>query len=862
MGRKSRKKREQRLASSAPSSGAQNRKASGKRPASRQRAYVAFLEAYWPHVIGAAVALAVIPQGLFFPGETYLAALVVALVGLVWLSRQGWRLDLDWADLAIVGLVIVAVLSYAWAANRANAVAEAAEWGSAAVLYLIARRHEQGAPFLDGLLIGGAALLAVGLGESLGVVNIAQWFLAGRLTLGLQYPDSAAAFAFALGFLALWRSLSTTDRWRIVLVALAAAFWTDAVLTVSRGAFLAVLPAGVIGLLLTRRGDLGRALGLVGIALLGAVIGTALSLKANGAIGLVAALGMGGGLELLRARVTIGRRSALVVTGAVLVLLVAVVVQRAARPIVLSAGSPFDVAVATSTPKATLTMRGPGTASVAFIAENAYGTPTTVRSQDVRLGTGGTTLTVPFAGAPRGTTTDLVEVTAQSGTTAVSSVTPSSPLLVLARVLPYSVYDRFATLGPSDLSVWQRILFIGDSFRLWSRNPLLGWGGGGWASAYRSTETFGYTSLETHSSFTDILTSYGAVGGVLFLAFWVFALFGAARGLRERPGAGLAVAAVLALLLHSLIDFDFNFPALVMTTMLMVGALRERRLAPVWIPARWTPAVAALILAAMAGTAFAGAQDVASGQAAQAQGEKTAAQAAFAGATTWAPYDAQAWLGYAETQSTASGLLGAVQTAVSNAPDDASVLVVAANLAGQAKDFTLARRLGREAIIWAPTWASPYATQGQILLNEAIAGPLAKGDYKSVQATLAGARRVMATYDRTFASESQYPSSVNIGPSPRFLLTEGEVDCLLGDVPQAVHDLSAPAVAGGPFAQIAAAWLYALGGVYQGQVPRLASLKGTWSGGSHAITQSQVSTIEAVIAAMRPYDTASTQAGS
>lgn len=813
-------------------------------------------------MIGAAVALAVIPQGLFFPGETFVAALVVALIGLVWLSSQGWRLDLDWTDIAIVGLVVVTVLSYVWAANRANAVAEAAEWGAAAVLYLIARRHDEGLPFLDGLLIGGAALLLVGLGESLGIVSITQWFLAGRLTMGLQYPDSAAALCFALGFLSLWRSLSAADRWRMVLVALAAAFWMDAVLTVSRGAFLAVLPAGIIGLALTRRQDLGRSLGLVGIALVGAVVGTALSLKANGAIGLVISLVIGGGLEILTTRVRIGARSALVVTGAVVVLLVAIVAQRAQRPIVLSPGNPFDVAMSTSTSRATLTLRGPGSASVAFIAENAYGTPTTVSSRDLKLGAGSTTWTVPFTGAPKDTTTDLVEVTAQGGTTAVLGVTPSSPLLVLARVLPYSVYDRFATLGPSDLSVWQRILFIGDSFRLWSRSPLLGWGGGGWASAYRSTETFGYTSLETHSSFTDILTSYGAVGGVLFLAFWVFALSGAARELRQRPGAGLAVSAVLALLLHSLIDFDFNFPALVMTTTLMVGAFQPRRLAPVWAPARWAPAVAVLIIGAMAGTAFAGAQDVSAGQADQAQGNRPAAQAAFSGATTWAPYAPQAWLGYAETQTTAAAVVSAVETAVSNAPDDASVLTVAANLASQAKDFTLAGRLGGEAIAWAPDWATPYATQGQILLNQAVTGPLAKKDFKAVETILVKAQRVMSVYDRTFASESAYPASVNTGPSARFLLTEGEVDCLLGDVPQALHDLSAPPVTGGTSAQIAAAWLYALGNVYQGQVTNLSSLKATWAGGSSALTQSQVSTIEAVIAAMRPYDTASTQTGS
>ncbi len=178
-------------------------------------------------IIGLVAALSTVVQGLFFQQDTLIAAAVIRAGDLVWLWWAGDRLSLAWADLRIVAYVALAALSFLWAANRQNVVAEGALWVSAAMVYLGLRRIRERDGFLDGVFLGGILLILFGVLEDLHVMNIYQWSLAGRLTsAGLQHPDAAGALAFALGFLALWRSRSADERGSSALIGGGAAGWT------------------------------------------------------------------------------------------------------------------------------------------------------------------------------------------------------------------------------------------------------------------------------------------------------------------------------------------------------------------------------------------------------------------------------------------------------------------------------------------------------------------------------------------------------------------------------------------------------------------------------------------------------------
>ena len=130
-------------------------------------------------------------QGLFFSEQRVAAAGCILVIGVWWFLTHPRQRDWDGLEVLLFSLATVAVLSFLWAANRENAVLAMAVWASAFVLYAVVRREGPafGRDLIDGALAGAALLLLVGMVESVHLLNILQWNLAGRLTLGLQYPD-------------------------------------------------------------------------------------------------------------------------------------------------------------------------------------------------------------------------------------------------------------------------------------------------------------------------------------------------------------------------------------------------------------------------------------------------------------------------------------------------------------------------------------------------------------------------------------------------------------------------------------------------------------------------------------------------
>ncbi len=795
-------------------------------------------------------------QGLFFSEQRVGAAAIILAVGAGWFLTHRRENDWDWLETILFALAAVAVLSFVWAANRENAVVAAAVWASAFVVYSIVRRTGPafGRDLVDGALAGGALLLLVGMAESVHLINIYQWNLAGRLTLGLQYPDTAGALAFGLAFMALWRLCTVSSRrWQAVLFAIAAGMVMDGLLTVSRGALLMLVVAVVVGLIFTAREEMGQSLRRGLIVFLAGAVGYEVGLKSSVVLGLVLAAVLAIGLEEGVRRLVKNRQSALVLVGGILLIVIAFAASRAAQPIPVPSSAPLKVAEAGGTARATVSLTGSGSVTLSAVAENAYGTPTVAQTQTVSV-SGRKTVTVSFVPVPKGTVSEFVEAELVKGSVGVTNVAPASVLLLVSRVLPASVANRFVDIAPNDLSVWQRVLFITDAFKLWAMRPLLGWGGGGWSSTYRTAQSFNYTSAQTHGSFTDILSSYGAVGGLLYLAFWILACLTVLKTQKGLPGRGFAVAGIGTLFFHSLIDFDFAYLMMVLLTIAWIAVLNGPPKKPVWRPdARYVALGVGLLALVMAGSVAAHAEQSAA-LAAQNAKNSTQAVSDLDTALTFAPYDTTLWNDLATVQAgagaSAAPLVQAdVANALANAPHDpvqtqasaSQLLAVGATRQGLA--------LAKDVVAQAPHWATAYATVARAYLFIGD-GQYTHGQLKAAELSFLAGQAALAHFNRIYASESAIPNSVNIGPDINFVLTEGELAALLNQVPLATSALTQAASLDPAEAALADGWLYALGAVSPG-VPNMSALQKVWSSAG-GLTAGEVSAIENAIRVLKP----------
>lgn len=127
------------------------------------------------------------------------------------------------------------------------------------------------------------------------------------------------------------------------------------------------------------------------------------------------------------------------------------------------------------------------------------------------------------------------------------------------------------------ITYWQvSLLMLKDNF--WT-----GVGPGNFKVAYPTYQFLDAGDVEAaHNDFLQNFCETGAVGGSLFLAFWIyFAVWGGRRIVREPDASQRAVlaglyAGVLAFLLHSLLDFNLTNPALASLVYVLAGIFYAR----------------------------------------------------------------------------------------------------------------------------------------------------------------------------------------------------------------------------------------------------------------------------------------------
>jgi O-antigen ligase len=138
---------------------------------------------------------------------------------------------------------------------------------------------------------------------------------------------------------------------------------------------------------------------------------------------------------------------------------------------------------------------------------------------------------------------------------------------------------RFLTSDPRDPEADMRVQLWQLSIDAWRNFPLLGSGLGSYREAFRRIQPEGMNALveQAHNDGLQLLVTGGLVGFALAAAAlaWLLVAFAKAfvrqRHREERAWALAGFGALLSLLLHGLVEFNFSIPAIPATLAMMLG---------------------------------------------------------------------------------------------------------------------------------------------------------------------------------------------------------------------------------------------------------------------------------------------------
>lgn len=133
--------------------------------------------------------------------------------------------------------------------------------------------------------------------------------------------------------------------------------------------------------------------------------------------------------------------------------------------------------------------------------------------------------------------------------------------------LPTKLVEKIKDINIQYKTAQERFQFIKDGLKIISQNWITGIGGEGWQYKYEEVQDYGYTSNDTHSYFIQIWIEFGIIGIASFIGIVILIITQ-----KDEKNKGIKFA-ILALLLHSLIDSDMYFDNMKLILFLSLGMI-------------------------------------------------------------------------------------------------------------------------------------------------------------------------------------------------------------------------------------------------------------------------------------------------
>lgn len=148
-------------------------------------------------------------------------------------------------------------------------------------------------------------------------------------------------------------------------------------------------------------------------------------------------------------------------------------------------------------------------------------------------------------------------------------------------LVPADLTNQLAGISGRDQNLLARSQFTKDAVRIILDYPWLGTGAGGWAVLYQKYKSMPYTAAEVHNNYAQIAVETGIPGFLIYCSIWIVMFYWAYRMLRhfrKHPKWPLAwgiTTALLAVAVHSAIDFELSLPAVSIIVWVFFGLIRN-----------------------------------------------------------------------------------------------------------------------------------------------------------------------------------------------------------------------------------------------------------------------------------------------
>lgn len=144
-------------------------------------------------------------------------------------------------------------------------------------------------------------------------------------------------------------------------------------------------------------------------------------------------------------------------------------------------------------------------------------------------------------------------------------------------LLPDKIAARFENINLQQHSVLERLTFYKDGLRVAEDYPLLGGGGGAWQAMFEQYQNNPYWSRQAHSFFVQVLVESGWLGLLAVVGLLAFVYFLYIRSFIRYPelrGSHFVFFIFsLALLVHSVIDFDMSYIYIISLVFISLGCM-------------------------------------------------------------------------------------------------------------------------------------------------------------------------------------------------------------------------------------------------------------------------------------------------
>ena len=568
-------------------------------------------------------------RAMFFTKEQLPTHIFTLILFILWWVVKYQRNDSTFLstplDYFVFGFVLIYFLTLPIAINKRGAIQEFLKVTNYFLVYWLAsefsRTKKEATAILNALVFSALGVAILGLGAAAGTWEVHGGYKDGRIFSTIQYPNSLAAYLTGAMFIALGLLHNASLKFKRVYIITAFFLFLTPLLTYSRGGWLILPVFSLLYLLVIPKESRKEAVYTMGTVfifgtILLPIIGR-LYLAERGAFAwliiFVASLGILG-LQYFSTNVVykIKPLFKIVTVTTIFVLIVTGIFVYSSRTLSLPLRLAHSPAEANSSnlliEKTELTPETEYTLSMSILAEGTEEAPYAWQVTVIGLNAEGGTATlfneqgkVTEGWEEKQFTFTTPKDIKQANIRILNHYTDTSvevKNVVLAspdssqeisfnwyRLMPSILYNRFFTFTTSTNSVQARFLFSRDAWEIIKDYLLFGLGGHGWKSRYFQYQTASYNSTEVHNHFFQVWVETGTIGFLLFMAVWLSFLYTAyqlyrGQDIEKKRIAAAVTVGVLAVVSHSLYDFNLSLGAIGIFLFAVLGVVRGLNASP------------------------------------------------------------------------------------------------------------------------------------------------------------------------------------------------------------------------------------------------------------------------------------------